>query len=113
MTSAPFLAVVLTLRPDSCRQFLVENKLAEACTSRTDGRHQRCRPPVLKIPRWVLTDFENSLLYSIFAAFQEPGSDRFCFVLIRLGHGSITFLSRPINHTLQSNLLRSSFGVAL
>ena len=25
-----------------------ENKLAEACASRTHRRHQRCRPPVLK-----------------------------------------------------------------
>src|SRR5262245_19988061 len=42
--------------------------LAEASASRTHGRHQRCRPPVLKIARSVLTGYENSLLYSILGA---------------------------------------------
>ena len=53
------------------------------------------RAPVLKITRWVLIGSENSLLYSILCALSRKGIlNASCFVLILLGHGSITFLSR-------------------
>ena len=52
-------------------------------------------PPVLKITKWFLIGYENSLLYSILCALSRSGVLMgFCFVLIRLGYGSITFLSR-------------------
>ena len=75
--------------------------LAEACASRTHRRHQGCHPPVLKISRWVLIGSENSLLYSILCSFSRKGcSDAFCFVLICLTNGSITFLSQQNSLTL-------------
>jgi hypothetical protein len=51
ITSAPFVGVLLTLRQSLRHAYLTENKLAEACASRTHRRHQRCRPPVLKTGR--------------------------------------------------------------
>jgi hypothetical protein len=73
ITSALSPRVLLTLRQPSIYSHLTENKLAEACASRTHRRHQRCRPPVLKITRLVLTGYENSLLYSILCLLSRTG----------------------------------------
>ena len=73
ITSAPSPRVLLTLRQPSMYSYLNENKLAEACASRTHRRHLGCRPPVLKITRWVLMGYENSLLYSILCAVSRKG----------------------------------------
>ena len=51
ITSAPFFKSLLTLRQPLRYSHLSENKLAEACASRTHRRHQGCRPPVLKTGR--------------------------------------------------------------
>src|SRR5215470_9577661 len=51
ITSSPFLQTLLTLRHNPKTPHPVENKLAEACASRTHRRHQGCRPPVLKTGR--------------------------------------------------------------
>jgi len=73
ITSDPFSRVHLKLRQPFRSQHLTENKLAEACASRTHRRHQGCRPPVLKITRSVLIGSENSLLYSILCALSRNG----------------------------------------
>src|SRR5580765_8954024 len=51
ITSTPSPRVLLTLRQPSMNSYLSENKMAEACASRTHRRHQGCRPPVLKTGR--------------------------------------------------------------
>src|SRR5215475_3816282 len=48
ITSDLFSKMHLTLRRLLKVCYLPENKLAEACASRTHRRHQGCRPPVLK-----------------------------------------------------------------
>ena len=73
ITSGPFFKTLLTLRLALSHAYLTENKLAEACASRTHRRHQGCRPPVLKIARWVLIGSENSLLYSILCPLSRKG----------------------------------------
>src|ERR1700741_3264159 len=76
ITSEPFDPALLTLRQGRRHTYLHANKLAEACASRTHRRHQRCRPPVLKITQWVLIGSENSLLYSIFLALSRKAFRR-------------------------------------
>src|SRR4029077_17701335 len=51
ITSGPFPQTLLTLRHKPKTPHPFENKLAEACASRTHRRHQRCRPPVWKPAR--------------------------------------------------------------
>src|SRR5215475_9676560 len=51
ITSDLFSKMHLTLRRLLKVCYLPENKLAEACASRTHRRHQGCRPPVLKTGR--------------------------------------------------------------
>ena len=48
ITLDPFSRPLLILRQLSRCPYPTENKMAEACASRTHRRHQRCRPPVLK-----------------------------------------------------------------
>ena len=47
----PLTEGLLTLRQPIGASHLTENKMAEACVSRTHRRHQGCRPPVLKTGR--------------------------------------------------------------
>src|ERR1700746_2660518 len=54
ITSDPILRMLLILQQSSSPPYPAESKLAEACASRTHRRHQRRRPPVLKITWSVL-----------------------------------------------------------
>ena len=88
ITSAPFSRALLTLRQAcECNSgHLTETNWRKRVRVERTGDTKRCRPPVLKITRWVLIGSENSLLYSILCALsRDRGSDGFCFVLIQFG----------------------------
>ena len=75
ITSAPSPRVPLTLRQPSMYSYLNENKLAEACASRTHRRHQGCRPPVLKTGRITGPHALPSLLvYAICGVHYQRGA---------------------------------------